>query len=64
MGDKIRGVIAILFGAVGVVKGFLLYQAGHRDAKLLVALAGVVLIALGIWRVRRKPVDPVAELLK
>jgi len=27
-------------------------------------VAGVVLILLGIWRIRRKPADPTAELLK
>jgi len=64
MGDKIRGTIAVIFGVLGVLEGFVLYHEGYRGARLGVAALGVVVIAFGIWRIRRKPVDPTAELLK
>jgi uncharacterized membrane protein HdeD (DUF308 family) len=65
MGDKIRGALAIFVGAFALCQSFMLYQAHRRDWHLWVELvAGIVMIVLGTWRVRRKPVDPTAELLK
>jgi hypothetical protein len=64
MGDKIRGAIAIIFGLLGIFEGYILYQEGHRDWRLLVAAVGALMVAFGIWRVRRKPPVPTAELLK
>jgi hypothetical protein len=65
MSDRIRGSIAILVGVFALFQGYQLFQRGLRDWHLwLEVVAGVVLIALGIWRIRRKPVDPLAELLK
>jgi ABC-type nickel/cobalt efflux system permease component RcnA len=65
MGDKIRGAIAILVGVFALYQSFMLYQAFRRDWHLWLELgAGVVLICLGTWRIRRKPVDPLEELLK
>jgi uncharacterized membrane protein HdeD (DUF308 family) len=63
--DKIRGAIAILVGVFALYQSFVLYQAQRRDWHLWLELAaGVVLILLGTWRIRRKPADPTAELLK
>ena len=65
MSDKIRGAIAILVGIFALYQSYVLYQAQRRDWQLWLELAaGVVLILLGTWRIRRKPVDPTAELLK
>ena len=65
MSDKIRGAIAILVGAFALCQSFLLYQAHRRDWHLWVELAaGLVLIALGAWRIGRKPLVPTAELFK
>jgi len=65
MGDKIRGTIAILVGVFAIYQSFILYQTQRRDWHLWLELAaGLVLICLGTWRIRRKPVDPTAELLK
>lgn len=65
MGDKIRGAIAILVGSFALYQSYVLYQAYRRDWHLWLELtAGFILIVLGIWRIRRKPVDPTAELLR
>jgi hypothetical protein len=65
MGDKIRGSIAILFGGFGICQGLLHFQAQRGNWHMWVELvAGLVLIGLGVWRIRRKQVDPTAELLK
>jgi ABC-type nickel/cobalt efflux system permease component RcnA len=65
MGDKVRGAIAILVGVFALYQSYMLYQAYRRDWHLWLELAaGLVLIVLGVWRIRRKPVDPTAELLK
>jgi hypothetical protein len=65
MGDKIRGTIAILVGVFAIYQSCVLYQMQRRDWHMWLELAaGAVLILLGIWRIRRKPVDPTAELLK
>jgi uncharacterized membrane protein HdeD (DUF308 family) len=65
MGDKIRGTIAILVGVFAIYQSFVLYQTLRRDWHMWLELAaGVVLVLLGTWRIRRKPVDPTAELLK
>jgi uncharacterized membrane protein HdeD (DUF308 family) len=65
MGDKIRGTIAILVGVFAIFQSCVLYQAQRRDWHLWVELAaGMVLILLGTWRIRRKSADPTADLLK
>ena len=65
MGDKVRGAIAILVGVFALYQSYMLYQAYRRDWHLWLELAaGLVLMVLGVWRIRRKPVDPTAELLK
>ena len=65
MGDKIRGAFAILVGAFGLFRSYQLWHAGVRGwSPWLLLLAGVVLLWIGIWRIRRKPVDPAAELLR
>lgn len=65
MSDKIRGAIAILVGVFAVIESYRLYSHGVRNTQMWLELvAGVVLILLGIWRIRRKPADPTAELLK
>ena len=65
MSDKIRGTIARFVGVFALFQGYQLFQRGLRDWHLwLEVVAGVVLIVLGIWRIRREPVDPTAELLK
>jgi len=65
MTDKIRGAIAILVGVFGLFQSYELYRARRVDWHLWVELvAGTILIALGIWRIRRQAVDPTAELLK
>ena len=65
MGDKIRGTIAIVVGVFALWQSYELYRAGRVDWHMWVEVAaGLVLIAIGIWRVRRKAEDPAAELLK
>jgi uncharacterized membrane protein len=65
MTDKIRGAIAILVGVFAVFQSYELYRAHRLDWHLWVELvAGVILIVLGSWRIRRKEEDPTAELLK
>ncbi len=65
MSDKIRGAIAILVGVFALYQSYALYRARRLDWHLWLELAaGVVLIALGIWRIRRATVDPTAELMK
>jgi hypothetical protein len=65
MSDKIRGTIAILVGVFAIFQGYQLFLKGLRDWHLwLEIVAGLVLIVLGIWRVRRKQIDPTVELLK
>ena len=65
MGDKIRGTIAIVVGVFALWQSYVLYRAGRVDWHMwLEVAAGLVLIAIGIWRVRRKAEDPAAELLK
>ena len=65
MGDKIRGAIAILVGVFALYQSYVLYTTQRRDWHLWLELAaGTVLICIGVWRISRKPVDPLAELLK
>ena len=65
MTDKIRGTVALLVGVFALYESYVLYRAGRVDWRLwLELLAGTILIVIGIWRVRRKPFDPTAELLK
>jgi hypothetical protein len=65
MSDKIRGTIAILVGVFAIFQGYQLFLKGLRDWHLwLEIVAGLVLIVLGVWRVRRKQIDPTVELLK
>jgi ABC-type nickel/cobalt efflux system permease component RcnA len=65
MGDKIRGTIAIVVGVFALWQSYVLYTAGRVDWHMWVEVAaGLVLIIIGIWRVRRKAEDAAAELLK
>ena len=65
MGDKIRGVVAMLVGVFALVQGYMLYRAGRTDWHLwLEVIAGTLLIVIGIWRFQRRPDDPSRELLK
>ena len=65
MSDKIRGFIAILVGVFALYQSYSLYRAHRVDWHLWLELAaGVVLIALGLWRIRRSQADPTAELMK
>jgi uncharacterized membrane protein YfcA len=65
MTDKIRGTIALLVGVFALYESYVLYRAGRVDWHLwLEVAAGTILIVIGIWRIRRKPFDPTAELLK
>ena len=65
MTDKIRGTVALLVGVFALYESYVLYRAGRVDWRLwLELLAGTILIVIGIWRIRRKPFDPTAELLK
>jgi uncharacterized membrane protein len=65
MSDKIRGAIAILVGVFALFQSYSLYRQHRLDWHLWLELvAGVVLIVLGIWRIRRTQADPTAELMK
>jgi hypothetical membrane protein len=65
MGDKIRGTIAILVGLFALYESYALYRAGRVDWHLwLELIAGLILVMIGIWRVRRRPFDPNSALLK
>jgi len=65
MSDKIRGTFAILVGVFALFQSYELYRARRLDWHLWVeVVAGVVLIVLGVWRIRRTVVDPTAQLLK
>ena len=65
MTDKIRGTIALLVGVFALYESYVLYRAHRVDWHLWLELAaGTILIVIGIWRIRRKPFDPTAELLK
>ena len=65
MGDKIRGTIAILVGGFAMIHGFLRIHAGDWSWQpWLEVIAGLILLAIGIWRIRRKHFDPTSELLK
>lgn len=65
MGDKIRGTIAVLVGAFGLFRSYQLFHAGIRGwTPWLMLAAGMILILLGGLRLRRKPADPVDELMK
>jgi hypothetical protein len=65
MGDKIRGTIAILVGAFGLFRSYQLFHLGFRGwTPWLMLAAGVILILLGGFRLRRRPADPVVELMK
>jgi ABC-type nickel/cobalt efflux system permease component RcnA len=65
MSDKIRGAIAILVGVFALYESFVLYRAHRLDWHLWLELAaGLVLIFLGSWRIRRSMTDPTEELMK
>ena len=65
MGDKVRGTIAILAGVFAIVRGSMGFHAGEGPWKTWgLLVAGAVVMALGVWRIRRKPEDPAAQLLK
>jgi cytochrome c biogenesis protein CcdA len=56
MGDKTRGAIAIVVGAFALFQSWVLYQRHWHGWRMgLEVVAGVILIALGIWRLRRRP---------
>ena len=66
MSDTIRGVLAIVVGIFGIGRSYQLWHAGIRgwNPPLLV-LAGLVLISLGGWRLRRrKPLGSASDLLE
>jgi LPXTG-motif cell wall-anchored protein len=65
MSDKIRGALAILVGAFGLFRSYQLWHAGVRGWNPpLLLLAGLVLLSLGSWRLRKKRADPSAGLLE
>ena len=65
MSDKIRGTIAVLVGVFALVQGFILYSAGRVDWHLWTeVVAGILLILVGVWRIKRTPYDPTSELIK
>ncbi|WP_263358430.1 hypothetical protein [Acidicapsa ligni] len=65
MTNKIRGSIAILVGLFALYQAYDLYQKNLRDWHMwLEVFAGLLLIALGSWRLQRKTVDPSDALLK
>jgi hypothetical protein len=57
MGDKIRGTIAILVGSLCPVAELCVYQGTAWTGISGWSCGGVVLIGIGIWRIRRKPAD-------
>ncbi len=64
MSDKIRGVIAVLVGLFALFQGFLLFEKGKVDWHLWTEVtAGIVLILLGVWRIRRQPYEAASDLL-
>jgi ABC-type nickel/cobalt efflux system permease component RcnA len=65
MGDKVRGVIAIAVGFFALWQSYVYYQRRGVDWHLwFEAVAGALLICIGVWRFRRKPADLTSELLK
>ncbi|MFC5861299.1 hypothetical protein ACFPT7_03245 [Acidicapsa dinghuensis] len=65
MSDKIRGALAIFVGAFGLFRSYQLWHAGVRGWNPpLLLLAGLVLIVLGSWRLRKKRVDVRSDLLQ
>jgi hypothetical protein len=63
MGKKIWGAISALMGAFGLFRSYQLFHQGASEGKpWLLLLAGLVLIAMGVLQIRRKPTDPAAEL--
>jgi ABC-type nickel/cobalt efflux system permease component RcnA len=65
MGDKVRGTIAIVVGVFAIWQSYVYYQRHGMDWRMwFEVIAGLLLIGIGIWRVRRKPADLASELLK
>jgi hypothetical protein len=65
MGGKIWGVISILVGVFGLFRSYELFHQGAVGwTPWLLILAGGLLILMGTLRIRRRAVDPSAELLK
>lgn len=65
MSDKIRGALAIFVGAFGLLRSYQLWHAGIPGWNPpLLLLAGVVLISLGVWRMRKKRADLRSDLLQ
>ena len=65
MGDKVRGTIAIVVGVFALWQSYEYYQRSGMDWHVwLEVIAGLLLIGIGTWRVRRKPADLTSELLK
>ncbi len=65
MREKVSGTLSILVGVFAVVLGGWRYHAGHTSWKTIVEIvAGVILILLGTWQIRRTQADPTAELMK
>jgi hypothetical protein len=50
--DQMRGVILILFGILAIYRGWTVHTGQHA---LLAYALGVVALAIGAWRVTRKP---------
>lgn len=65
MNDKIRGILAILVGIFALYEGWHMHQTrpGHWQVWFEIIL-GVVVIGLGVWRLRRNPKSKLDELLK
>lgn len=65
MGDKVRGSIAIVVGVFALWQSYEYYVKRGMDWRMwFEVIAGVLLIGIGIWRIRRKPADLASELLK
>ena len=65
MNDKMRGILAILVGIFALYESWHLHQTrpGHWQVWFELVL-GIVVIGLGIWRLRRNPKSKLDELLK
>jgi hypothetical protein len=53
--DKVRGILMLAVGAFALYRGFLLHTG--QNAWFAIGL-GVLAIALGVWRLTRKPPRP------
>ena len=53
--DKVRGILMLAVGAFALFRGFIMY--GRANAWLAILL-GLVAIALGVFRLTRRPPRP------